>query len=159
MLDPQTVPKIWEVFGSVEVDFFSSEENSDCPKIYLSKVGPQLTQPPSLRVPPGCLDSTDNQADQGTEMRSARDGPTLGKPALVGRANSSHLAYSPEARSPLPDEQDDMVPQARAVIPAPVDTRQENVSLLECVLNTHSQVRALMTRHLYALKWSAFSVW
>ncbi|KAL0176731.1 hypothetical protein M9458_029061, partial [Cirrhinus mrigala] len=35
-LHPQTVQKIWEVFGKAEVDLFASEDNSHCP-IYYSK--------------------------------------------------------------------------------------------------------------------------
>ncbi|KAL0200336.1 hypothetical protein M9458_003523, partial [Cirrhinus mrigala] len=33
-LHPQTVQKIWEVFGKAEVDLFASEDNSHCPKYY-----------------------------------------------------------------------------------------------------------------------------
>ncbi|KAI2652720.1 ORF V: Enzymatic polyprotein [Labeo rohita] len=36
MLHPQTVQKIWEVFGKAEVDLFASKDNSHCP-IYFSK--------------------------------------------------------------------------------------------------------------------------
>ncbi|KAL0183525.1 hypothetical protein M9458_019221, partial [Cirrhinus mrigala] len=33
-LHPQTVQKIWEVFGKAEVDLFASEDNSHCPICY-----------------------------------------------------------------------------------------------------------------------------
>ncbi|XP_016333453.1 uncharacterized protein LOC107681650 [Sinocyclocheilus anshuiensis] len=36
MLHPQTVQRIWEIFGKAEVDLFASEDNSHCP-IYFSK--------------------------------------------------------------------------------------------------------------------------
>ncbi|KAI2654623.1 Transposon Ty3-G Gag-Pol polyprotein [Labeo rohita] len=43
MLHPQTVQKIWEVFGKAEVDLFASKDNSHCP-IYFSKERDALAQ-------------------------------------------------------------------------------------------------------------------
>ncbi|MGL5783728.1 MAG: hypothetical protein ACRCXW_14550, partial [Plesiomonas shigelloides] len=34
MLHPQTVLKIWEIFGKAEVDLFASESNSHCPTYF-----------------------------------------------------------------------------------------------------------------------------
>ena len=42
-LHPQTVQKIWEVFGRAEIDLFASKDNSHCP-IYFSKIKDALSQ-------------------------------------------------------------------------------------------------------------------
>ncbi len=121
MLHPQTVQKIWKIFGKAEVDLFASRQFS-LPSLLFQgqgRIGPRLAQPPSLCFSPDRSDSTGNQANQGTGTQGSPGGPALEKPALVSRAvavaHSSPMAHSPEAGSPLSGEQDDMAPPARAV--------------------------------------------
>ena len=72
MLHPQTVLKIWEIFGKAEVDLFASENNSHCPT-YFSKDTDALAHDwPSLLLyafPPIALipRSSDESGKTGTE--------------------------------------------------------------------------------------------
>ncbi len=126
-------------------------------------VGPQLAQPPPLCVSPDHPDPAGYQVSQGTRAQGSLGDPPLEETTLVVRANSaacsSPLTHSPETRSSLSSERDNMAPLAQAVGSAPLDARREPASLPERVLNTIFEARAPSTRCLYALKWSVFSTW
>ncbi len=76
MLHPQTVQRIWEIFGKAEVDFLASKNNSRCPT-YFSKDRNVFFKE---------KDSAGNQANQGTRIQGSLSGPVLEEPTLVLRA-------------------------------------------------------------------------
>ncbi|KAL0204548.1 hypothetical protein M9458_002566, partial [Cirrhinus mrigala] len=132
-LHPQTVQKIWEVFGKAETTLivqYTIRRTGTCwPTIGPTSSFMLFPQHPSL-----LKYSSENQ-------------------------HCSPLAHSPETRPPLSSERDNMAPPAQAVGPAPLVSGRESMNLSESVLNTISQARAPSTRRLYALKWSVFSAW
>ncbi len=78
--------------------------------------------------------------------------PTMGV-GVIPAAEISHVADPLETGHPLSSERHDMVSKARVMGPACVATRRETLILLERVLNTMAEARALSTRRFYALKW------
>ncbi|KAI2656145.1 Transposon Ty3-G Gag-Pol polyprotein [Labeo rohita] len=146
MLHPQTVQKIWEIFGKAE----------GC-------VGSRLAQPPSVCFSPDILDPSGSQESQGTGSQAPPGGSSVEEPTMVFRtvpaALHSPLADPPETGPPLSGERNNMAPPARSVGSAPLVSGRDPGYLPENVLNTISQARAPSTRRLYALKWSVFSTW
>ncbi|KAI2654443.1 ORF V: Enzymatic polyprotein [Labeo rohita] len=146
MLHPQTVQKIWEIFGKAE----------GC-------VGSRLAQPPSVCFSPDILDPSGSQESQGTGSQAPPGGSSVEEPTMVFRtvpaALHSPLADPPETGPPLSGERNNLAPPARSVGSAPLVSGRDPGYLPENVLNTISQARAPSTRRLYALKWSVFSTW
>ncbi len=164
ILHPQTVQKIWEIFGKAEVDLFASKDNSHCP-IYFSNSEDALAHDwPNLFLNAFPLDRSDpsgNQTNQGSQTQSPPSGTALEEPALVLRAvsaaNSSPMVHSPEA-GPLRRTGRSGTPNlSRGLCTS--GSQWESIDLHESVLNTISQARAPSMRHLYALKWSVFPAW
>ncbi|KAL0161520.1 hypothetical protein M9458_045245, partial [Cirrhinus mrigala] len=146
-LHPQTVQKIWEVFGKAETTLIA-----------------QYTfRRTEMRWPMTGPTSSCTQASQGTESQAPPGGPSLEEPTVVFRtvptALCSPLADPPEAGPPLSGERDNMAPPAQSVGLTPLVSGREPENLPGRVLNTISQARAPSTRCLYALKWSVFSTW
>ncbi len=129
------------------------EDNTHC-QTYFSKDkdAERLAQPPPLCFSPDRPDPAGNQANQGTEAQSSVCGPALEQPALVRRAASvahcSPVAHSPETRSPLSGEQNDLTPPARTMGATSLSSPWEPSNLSESLLNTISQARAPSTRRL-----------
>ncbi|KAL0172543.1 hypothetical protein M9458_032854, partial [Cirrhinus mrigala] len=166
MLHPQTVQKIWEVFGKAEVDLFASKDNSHCP-IYFSKERDALAHDwPNLLLyafSPDVFDSSNTQTSQGTTSQAPPGGPALEDSAMVPGAMSaalrSPLADPLETRPSLSGERGHLASPAQSMGLTPVVFEREPENLSEGVLNTISQARAPSTRRLYAFKWSVFSTW
>ncbi len=110
-------------------------------------VGPRMTQPPPLRVPPNRPDSAGYRANQGVGTQGNRGGPPVEESALVVKtdsaAHSSPLAHSYEMGPSVSSKQDNLAPSARSVGPAPLAARREPASFSGSVLNTISEARAL----------------
>lgn len=109
MLHPQTVQRIWDIFGKAEVDLFASKDNSYCP-IYYSKGRDAMVQSPSLCLSPSCTDPAGDKTNQGTRTQGS---------ALAGRAvtaaYSCSMPHFPEAGHSLAGEQNDMASPSRTV--------------------------------------------
>ncbi len=164
-LHPQTVQRIWETFGKVEVDLFASGDNSHC-LTYYSKVEDALAHEwPNLLLytfPPIALMPQVSGESRSRDTTSSW-WPPVEESTLVVRADSaahsSPVAHSSETGPPVSSERDNLAPSARSVGPAPLAARREPASFSESMLNTISEARAPSTRRLYALKWSVFSTW
>ncbi len=150
-LHPQTVQEIWGTYIYLHAAENVLFEGQGC-------FGSQLAQPSPLCFSPDRPDPAGNQANQETEAHSSVSGLALEEPALVHRAVSathcSPMAHSPETRSPLSGEQNDLAPPARIMGATSLASRWEPLDIPESVLNTISQARAPSMRRLYALKWS-----
>ncbi|KAI2650071.1 Transposon Ty3-G Gag-Pol polyprotein [Labeo rohita] len=166
MLHPQTVQKIWEVFGKAEVDLFASKDNSHCPIYFFRKREmrwPTIGPTSSCMLFPDVFDSSNTQTSQGTTSQAPPGGPALEDSAMVPGAMSaalrSPLADPLETRPSLSGERGHLASPAQSMGLTPVVFEREPENLSEGVLNTISQARAPSTRRLYAFKWSVFSTW
>ncbi|KAI2664125.1 ORF V: Enzymatic polyprotein [Labeo rohita] len=165
-LHPQTVQKIWEVFGKAEVDLFASKDNSHCP-IYFSKDRDALAHDwPNLLLYAFPLTSLIPQVLK--RVREQHHKLLLVAPLWRTQPWFSELCQllcaapwpiPPEAGPSLSGERVHMAPPTQSVGLTPLVFGRESENLPEGVLNTISQARAPSTRRLYALKWSVFSTW
>ncbi|KAI2647798.1 hypothetical protein H4Q32_031262 [Labeo rohita] len=140
-LHPQTVQKIWEVFGKAEVDLFASKDNSHCP-IYFSK-------------------DRDALAHDWPNLLLYAFPPTSLIPQVLKRVREQRhklLLVAPLWRT-QPWRTGPYRTPGQFVGLTPMVFGRESENLPEGVLNTISQARAPSTRRLYALKWSVFSTW
>ncbi len=140
MLNHPTVSQIWDLFGKAEVDFFASQESSQCP-VWFS-----LSSPTTLGIdafahpwpnvmlyafPP--INSGSTMQRKGEQCPSPSHSPILALPDLVLGVNS------PLVSVPLGDSD-----QAGLTVPAPEQDLASPTRALEVVGMAHSGPRAVM---------------
>ncbi len=125
--------------------------------------GPRMAQPSAPCFPPSHSATAGTQASQGTTAQAYSNSTPLEEPnvgfGVIPTTESSPVADPLKTGLSLSSEWHNLASTARVMGPSCVAARREPFILLEHVLDTMAEVRALSTRRLYALKLSIFLAW